>query len=617
MKVVVCVKQVPVVSLLKFDPDTRRVVREGVPAELNPYDVLAMSAMAHLKQEMPVELVAVTMGPPQARDALVQCLAMGADRAVHLLDQAFAGSDTLATARALAMALEREDFDLTLCGLSSVDAETGQVGPEVAELLGIPHVSAVRRLELSDSGRAITVERLTDEGHEVVYCPLPALITVDEGIAPEVYPTSEEMEAAKAGPISEVAAADLSTDPSLFGREGSPTWVQEIYSVEPEREGIVVRDRPVAEMVAELVDYLDGRGALDAARRSDCATKRRGPHLEPATGGSIWVVAELLAGAVRPVTFELLGAARDLASRLRTNVEAVLIGDGVDEHLGALAAHGADCVHLAEHPALASFDSEIHAHVLAKAVEAHTPAILLLSSTVNGRDLASRLAARLGLGLTGDCVGLEIDDDGRLVQLKPAFGGNIVAPIISRTLPQTATVRPGILEAVEPDWSVQPDVRSLSIDDLPAPRARVLERVSDQSVEATELEQAQAIVTVGKGVGGPENIAVVRKLVEALGGSLGATRDVVEAGWLPRQLQIGLSGKAVSPALYVAVGVRGPFNHTVGFQKAGTVVAINNSTRAPIFRSADFGIVGDYVEVVPALIAALADRQRRDSGFKD
>ena len=598
------------VSLLRFDNETKRLVREGVPNELNPFDVLAMSAVANLKGAMSVEVVAITLGPPQAREALVQCLAMGADRAIHLVDPAFAGSDTLATARALAMALRREGFDLIMCGLNSVDAETGQVGPEVAELLGVPHVSGVKRLEVSDSGRGIAVERVTDTGHDDVYCPLPALITVTEGVAPEVYPRREALEEAKSKPITELRAADLSEDVSLFGAEGSPTLVTEIYSIEPDREGIVVRDKPVEEAVEDLLQYLDKRGVLDGPGSSRSEHRKpRGPRREPGKADPIWVVAELLGDEVRPVTLELLGRARSLAPQVDTNVEAVLMGDDLGHYVGALTAYGADCVHMAENFRLAQYDTETHTAVLSEAIKAHRPYAVLVPSTIYGRDLASRLAARLSLGLTGDCIGLEIDGAGRLVQLKPAFGGNIVAPILSRTMPQMATVRPGILTPVAPDWTVEPVVRELALNDLPEPRVRVLERVVDRSVEGADLEHARVIVTVGKGVGSPENIAIVRELAQALDGSLGATRDVVELGWLPRQHQIGLSGKAVAPDLYMAVAVRGPFNHTVGIQKAGTVVAINNNARAPIFRAADYGIVGDYAEVAPALITALRNRR--------
>ena len=614
MKVAVCIKQVPLVSMLEFDSEARRVVREGVPSEVNPFDVLAMSALSSIKEAIPTEVVAFTMGPPQARDALVQCLAMGADRAVHLVDPAFAGSDTLATARTLAMALRREDFDLIVCGRYSVDSETAQVGPAIAEMLDLPQISVVQRLEFSDSGKAITAERLTDEGHEVVNCRLPALITVTEGIAPEIYPRPADVEAARSKPIVEVNAADLSQDTSVFGTEGSPTVVGEIYSVQADREGVVIRDRSVEEAVGLLMDYLERRGILDGKGSSDKLLGTRGPRRKPGRTGAIWVVAELLGAEVRPVTLELLGGARGLASDIDATVESVLMGEDVGRHVATLTAHGADCVYVAEGARPVLNDVEVQTSILADAVAHHSPYAILVPSTINGRDLAARLAARLGIGLTGDCIGLEIDAEGRLMQLKPAFGGNIVAPIMSKTMPQMATVRPGILSPIAPDWSVDEAVMALPVNDLPVPRTRVLESVEDRSVEGADLDHARVVVTVGKGVGSAENMAIVRELARALDGSLGATREVVDLGWLPRQHQIGLSGKAVSPDLYIAVAVRGPFNHTVGIQKAGTVVAINNSARSPIFRAADIGILGDYAEVLPALISAI---NKRDASSKE
>ena len=151
LKIAVCVKQVPVVSMLKFDNETRRIVREGVPSEVNPFDLQAVTACVIIRESMPVEIVVVTMGPPQAREALTQCMALGADRGIHLSDRAFAGSDTLATARALSLALAREAFDIIFCGINSVDAETGQVGPELAEMLNLPQVTAVSRIQISET----------------------------------------------------------------------------------------------------------------------------------------------------------------------------------------------------------------------------------------------------------------------------------------------------------------------------------------------------------------------------------------------------------------------------------------------------------------------------------
>ena len=611
MKIAVCIKQVPVVSLLKFDNETRRVVRDGVPSEVNPFDVLGMSLAVNLKQEHDAEVVVYTMGPPQARDALVQCLAMGADSAVHLNDRAFAGSDTLATARALALALARDEYDLIICGRNSVDAETGQVGAEVAEMLDLPQVSGVRHLELETSGdgAALVAERITDEGHDVVRCALPALITVTEDVAPEIYPRRAERQAAQDKPVETLTAADLSDDLSVFGMDGSPTWVSEIYSIEPERDGIVVRDKPADDAVAELMAYLDERGAFDKGVGADDVGMPRGARRELGGVGAIWVVAETLGGELRPITLELLGRSRELAEALDTCVEAALIGEDVEQHGAVLTAFGADVVWVAQDERLADYEVSQYTAILADAIREHRPYAVLLGSTVIGRELAARLAGRLSLGLTGDCIGLEVDDEGRLVQLKPAFGGNIVAPILSNTKPYMATVRPGLLTPVAPDDSVEAVVRRLSLDSLGEARVEIVERVVNESAEGAELDSADTIVGVGKGIGGPENLPMIRDLADALGAPLGATRDVTELGWLPRQYQIGLSGKSVSPNLYFAVALSGVFNHTVGIGKAGTVVAINSSARAPIFQSADFGIVGDYAEVAPELVRALAARQ--------
>ena len=611
MKIAVCIKQVPLVSMLKFDNETRRLIRDGVPSEVNHFDFLAVCAASHLKTEHGGEVVVFTMGPPQAREALIQCLAVGADRAVHLTDRAFAGSDTLATARALSIALSNEGFDLVLCGRNSVDSETGQVGPEIAELLDIPQVTNVRKLEYDPAEKSVRAERLTDEGHEVVLTSLPALITVGEDVAEEVYPRREAMQEAQSKPVAEVSATALSGDSNAFGIDGSPTWVEEIYSVEPERDGVIVRDIAVDEAVQQVLAYLDERGAFDQGAASEAVALQRGGPRERSDAGSIWVFAEILGGEVRPVTYEMLGRSVDLADQLGTNVEALLLGSDVSAHAGELAAHGADVVRTADDGRLAGYDTRTYAHALARAIEEHRPYAVLFGSTVIGRDLAARLAARLGLGLTGDCVGLEIDDEQRLVQLKPAFGGNIVAPILSKTLPYMSTLRPGMLTPVQPDRTVEAQVKPLELGSLPEPGVKVIERIVDSSAEGADLETARTIVSAGQGIGGPENLPVLQELCDALDAGLGASRNVTDLGWLPRQYQIGLSGKAVAPDLYFAVGIRGVFNHMVGVQKAGTIVAINDRARSPIFKAADIGIVGDYAEVVPALTKALRERATR------
>ena len=320
-------------------------------------------------------------------------------------------------------------------------------------MLGLPQVTGVRRLELDEQAGHVIVERETDEGHERLLCPLPALLTVTEGVAPEAFPPARRRGGRARRPHrAALPAADLSDDASLFGAEGSPTWVGEVYSEESDRDAIVARNEPVDASVARLMEYLEERGVFQDADDADGGAIPRGPVRERGESGPIWVVAELLGGEVRPVTLELLGRASELATRLDTNVEAVLLGDAAERHAALLTAHGADVVRLADDSRLARYDTESYTAILARAIADHAPYAVLLGATANGLDLAARLAARLELGLTGDCIGLDLDEEGRLVQLKPAFGGSVVAPILSRTRPQMATVRPGILTPAAPDF---------------------------------------------------------------------------------------------------------------------------------------------------------------------
>src|SRR5437764_268953 len=220
MRIVVCVKYVPVLSALRFDPGTRRLVREGVPGEASSFDVRALGAALALRRTHGGEVVALTMGPPAARDGLVHCLALGADRAIHLLDPLLAGSDTLATARALSAALRREAPDVVLLGRASVDAETGQVGPEVAELLGWPQVTAARRLSVDPATRRFTAEREADDGFETLAGQLPAVVTAAEDLAEERFPTKAERQAAATKPIATLRVADLGLAPGDVGLAG-------------------------------------------------------------------------------------------------------------------------------------------------------------------------------------------------------------------------------------------------------------------------------------------------------------------------------------------------------------------------------------------------------------
>ena len=620
-------KYVPVIARMRFDYEARTIVREGVPSEVNGFDLLGVVRAVELKSGDGDEVVVLTMGPPGAREGLVHCLALGADRGVLVTDRALAGSDTLATARALALALGREGADLIICGRNSTDGETGQVGPELAELMGLPHVGHVRRLELREDRRAAVVERITDEGYQTLECDLPAVICVTEGVAPELFPNRQQMEEGAAKPVEEVSCAELAGDPLLFGAAGSPTWVNEIRLVEPNRLGVTLQDTAPGEAARQIAESVRGRLAELAAAGPSAGDGRVLPRYPGVRERSVWVVAENARDGLAHVTFEMLGKARELAGVTRSEVTAVVIrpgagygGDGGDGGAGwgesslavgnayasALAAVGADRVLALDSGPLGPVFGRGVGACLAEAVLRERPYALLFASTADGRDLAARLAARLGLGLTGDAIDLEIDDDGRLVQLKPALGGNVVAPILSRTLPNLVTLRPGLLSPAVSDAGASAAVEVLAGGDGVG-GLREVRLVGETLAEDREgLALARARVVLGLGMGAGEgNVGRLRELARSVGAAVATTRDVVHAGWLPQQLQVGISGRTIAPTVYIAVGIRGAFNHTVGLQRAGVIVAVNQNRRATIFRSADFGVVGSWEEYLPPLLEAL------------
>ncbi len=603
MKTAVCMKYVPMIARMQFDYEARTIVRDGVPSEVNPFDLLGLVRAVELKSEPSDEVVVLTMGPPSAAEGLTNCLALGADRGVLVTDRALAGSDTLATSRALALALGREQPDLIICGRNSTDGETGQVGPEVAELMGLPHVSSVRRLELSEDRRTAIVERITDEGFQTLECDLPAVVCVTEGVAPELFPNRQQMEEGAAKPVDEVNCALLSDDTSQFGAQGSPTWVNEIRLVEPNRLGVTLQEVTPEDAARQIADSVRERLAeLDSAEPP--ASQEALPRYPETSERSVWVVAENTRDGLAHVTFEMLGKARELTAITRSEVVAVAIATGGEAHAPALAAAGADRVLVLDNSALGPVYSRAVGNALAGAVERETPYAILFASTADGRDLAARLAARLSLGLTGDAIDLEIDEEGQLVQLKPALGGNVVAPILSKTLPNLVTLRPGLLTPAVSEPDATATVEHLTAEPFVGSDVRLVSEKFQEDTEGLDLARARVVVGLGMGAG-EENVAALLAAARSIGASVATTRDVIHAGWLPQQLQVGISGRTIAPTVYIAVGIRGAFNHTVGLQRAGIIVAVNQNRRAAIFRSADFGIVGTWQEFLPPLIEAL------------
>ena len=325
----------------------------------------------------------------------------------------------------------------------------------------------------------------------------------------------------------------------------------------------------------------------------------------------VWVWCETSEGHMKGVALELVTEGRVLADKLGENLVAVLIGHEVESHAETLIHHGADKVLLVDEKVFEHYTTDAYTIALNTLIAPRKPAVVLYGATSNGRDLAPRVAARLALGLTADCTGLDIDDERQLVQTRPAFGGNIMAEILSPyTRPQMATVRPNVFKPGEPDTSRKGEIEKIEMTISPVQiRTRVMETVNEIVEGMLSVEEADTIVSSGRGIKDPSNLALSKQLADLLGAAIGGSRPIVDLGWLPPSQQVGQSGRTVCPALYIALGISGAIQHLAGCSSADTIVAINKDPDAPIFEIADFGIVGDLFAVVPEIIEEIKKLQ--------
>lgn len=321
----------------------------------------------------------------------------------------------------------------------------------------------------------------------------------------------------------------------------------------------------------------------------------------------VWVFAEQRGGEVVPTVYELLGAGRGLADALGVELSALLLGSECDGLVDKLAAYGADKVVICDSPLLKQYTTDAYTKVIADAINEKKPEIFLIGATTIGRDMGPRLAGRLYTGLTADCTGLAIDPETKgLLQTRPAFGGNIMATIITpRHRPQMSTVRPGVMKKAEPDFARRAKVEKLTVKlDKADIHTDVVEFVKAVK-QAVNLVEADVIVSGGRGLGGPDGFKLIKELADALGGVVGSSRAAVDSGWISQDHQVGQTGKTVRPKLYIACGISGAIQHLAGMQTSGCIVAINKNPDAPIFGVADFGIVGDLYKVIPMILDEL------------
>jgi electron transfer flavoprotein alpha subunit len=623
---IVLVKQVPDVSNIPedaWDREKGTLKRAMLDSILNPLDLQALTFAERITAAAPgSRTIYLSMGPPQARETLIDCMSRVPGEGILLTDRAFAGADTVATAYSLACAIRRIEREILggsreyviVTGMQSVDGDTAQVPPQIAEELGIEHIAYAQGI---DVGPELHIRRIGPQGTETVR-PLkyPVLVTVTACMDP-LYRSFRQAREARSGVVQEWSAASVGADPARTGLAGSRTQVYRIFSPSEERS-------KACEFVnepAEMIDLIKTRYRSAAHGRQAAATETYSLEGQtPSYEGEFWVLAEREGDGIRSVSLELLGKARELAAGLGCCVGAVLPCGKAGNLPADLIAYGADCVYVIEHPLLEEFLPMPYKAAIARIVRERKPQVMLFGATPMGRELAPRVAYACGCGLTADCTKLDVGDYakgavnlvGILKQTRPALGGNIMATILTKDSPtQMATVRPGVFRTPARDAGRTGEVIDIKAD-LNEKELRVRSVAVESFASKVSIRDAEVVVAGGHGLRSKADFErylnpLAEGLARVLGANVkvGASRVAVEDGFSTHDRQVGQTGQTVQPRLYLALGISGAVQHISGMQGSEIIVAINKDPKARIFNYADYGMVGDIEAIVPGLIREL------------
>jgi electron transfer flavoprotein alpha subunit len=558
------------------------------------------------------------MGPLQAQEGLREALAMGADRAVMVSDREMAGADTLATSytlwKTISKIAETEPFDLILSGKVAIDGETGQVPPGLAVRFNIPIISNVTKIEQIDpDSRTIVVKHRFDDGIETVRAKLPVVLTItEEANKPRKF-TIQGMLNAKKASIEVWDKNAINADLNLLGLKGSPTIVKKVFPPPGRKQGEVfdATSDPRAGakwLVQKLVEFhVLGPSQPKPPQVNQEISNEKMAANNGGKYGEVWVFVEQLHGKPAQVSWELLGEGKRLARIYGTKLGALIIGNDVGHLAKEAFVHGADKAYVVEDERLENYRTQPYAVAMEEAVRKFRPEALLVGGTVRGRDLAGSAATFLETGLIADCTALDIDTEtGTFLGTRPDYGGNLMSTIICpKHRPTMASVRSRVMKGLPPEQGRDGEIVNLNVNLKPTDlNTEVLEFVPIEKV-GVRLEDAQVIVSGGRGLGASKNFQLVEELANALNAQVGASRAAVRAGWIGFEHQVGQTGFTVRPRLYIAVGISGAIQHIVGIMNVDYIAAINRDPEAPIFKMANFGVVGDLFKVVPALIEEL------------
>jgi electron transfer flavoprotein alpha subunit len=689
---IVLVKQVPDVTQITdnaFNPETGTLIRSRLASVINELDTEALAFADMMKRSSgddQAKIIALTMGPPMAIEVLRYSLSRCADSAVLLTDAALGGADTWATANTLAYAIRkivREIFNgnndyYIVSGMQSVDGDTAQVPPQIAEEMNLPCIAYATNCEFH-SGRFEFTRIISGGSQTVALKNPPAVITVAK-YEYTLFSSFVATRRANKIQVSRWGSSDINA--THIGVKGSKTRVIRVFPPgKSTRKCQHVTDvKSLAGLIAEsfrqgsaadsdagnnhhyllpnkrkgkfdrvfegtqkesedfkiLADILKQLDITDVSRINETAKEKivalAGKHFhkkaledmlnglkltEPSYKGEVWVVAEHAGGRIHPATFELIGKARELADSLETKTGVCLAGFNLEAAAKELIAAGADNVYLINDKLLDIFDPFTYRKAVSDCITKYWPQIVLFGATPQGRMLAPMVSYRVGCGLTADCTSLDIRDSSRksqiaiLMQTRPALGGNVMATICTKdSNSQMATARPGVMKRLPADYSRAGQIIRhsvpLSADDVS------LDIINTELGTGSVNFAADIIVSGGKGMQYRDNYekllgSLCSRLTEKLSASVekGASRTAVEQGFAERIHQVGQTGTAVGPKIYMALGISGAIQHMIGVANSETIIAINSDPNAPIFKQCDYYIIGNVEEIIPQLVQAL------------
>ncbi|AGJ63765.1 FAD-binding protein [Saccharolobus islandicus] len=605
LKVVVSIKQVPDVDELRIDPVTNNLVREGVPAIINPPDLHAIEEAVRLKERYGAKTIVITMGPPQADSALREALAMGIDEAYLISDRAMAGADTWATSYTISKAVQKlGGADLILFGRRAVDGETEQVGPQTGKWLGLPvigYVSEIKKLEKDK----IIVTRTTEFDEEVIEAPIPTVLTMLEVANKPRQPDILSLIKAKTAKITVWNKDDIKAEPDKIGLAGSPTKVIKVQPPPKTRKAEIIDGKKDIEKAAKW--FLDK--IFESLKEDESTLKEYvKPKPKVKVNGEIWVYIDHIGEKPNRASFEIMGEARRIADLMDTSLSAVIVGGEATKSLiDETFEYGADKVYFVETKGFDRYDNEVYTRALATVIKKYKPEAVFFPGTKNTRELASTTAIEVNTGLIADCTNFDVDDKGVLLSTRPDFGGKEMSTIICpKHRPVMVTVRAGVFMPLPRVPGRKGELVREEVDDL-FTRLKVLDyRVIEKR---NILAEADIVVGVGRGIRSPENIKMAEELASLLGGVVGVSKPLADMGWYPKERQVGQTGTTIRPKVYIALGVSGAVQHLVGILSSRKIGAINLDPSAPIFENCDFGVVGDIFEIVPKMVELLKKKE--------